>query len=277
VSVINRQSLSYVARMWHGRGHTRVCARAYRSGMRVTYNKLVRDRIPEMIEADGHHAVTRILDRRSYRAALLAKLGEEAREAQGASADELPSELADVWEVLQALLSTLPMTWQEHALSGVWRPGPLEDLPGAVNDLLAVGFAWGVPLLGPLSPLDGRADERPEDGGVIRGLPGVEPALLDQPGTVFGGQISCHDQLTQPADEFPAGGARVRWQGGREAEFVAGEGEQLVCFGFFFAAQPGQLHQRGAVDTGEDRVEGDLDQLIGTDVLADPFVDCCHA
>jgi predicted house-cleaning noncanonical NTP pyrophosphatase (MazG superfamily) len=81
--------------------------------MRVPYNKLVRDRIPEMIEADGHHAVTRILDRRSYRAALLAKLGEEAREAQGASADELPGELADVWEVLQALLSTLPMTWQE--------------------------------------------------------------------------------------------------------------------------------------------------------------------
>ena len=87
--------------------------RAYRSGMRVTYNKLVRDRIPELIEADGHHAVTRILDHRSYQAALLAKLGEEAREAQSASADELPNELADVWEVLQALLSTLPMMWQE--------------------------------------------------------------------------------------------------------------------------------------------------------------------
>ena len=81
--------------------------------MRVTYNKLVRDRIPEIIEADGHHAVTRILDGQDYRAALLAKLVEEAREAQSASADELPSELADVWEVLQALLSTLPMTWQE--------------------------------------------------------------------------------------------------------------------------------------------------------------------
>src|SRR5580700_4537909 len=99
--------------MWHGRGHTRVCARAYRSGMRVTYNKLVRDRIPEIIEADGHHAFTRTLDGQDYRTALLAKLVEEAREAQSASADELPSELADVREVLQALLSTLPMTWQE--------------------------------------------------------------------------------------------------------------------------------------------------------------------
>jgi len=80
--------------------------------MRVTYNKLVRDRIPELIEANGHHAVTRILDGQDYRAALLAKLIEEAREAQGAPTDELPSELADVWEVLQALLSTVPMTWQ---------------------------------------------------------------------------------------------------------------------------------------------------------------------
>jgi len=68
----------------------------------------------------------------------------------------------------------------------------------------------------------------------------------------------------------------ARYKGRREAEFVAGEAEQLACFGFFFTAQPSQLHQRGAVDTGQDRVEGDLDQLIGRDVLAEPFADCCH-
>jgi predicted house-cleaning noncanonical NTP pyrophosphatase (MazG superfamily) len=81
--------------------------------MRVTYNKLIRDRIPEIIEADGHHAVTRVLDGEDYRVALLAKLVEEAREAEKAPADELASELADVWEVLQALLIMLPMTCQE--------------------------------------------------------------------------------------------------------------------------------------------------------------------
>jgi predicted house-cleaning noncanonical NTP pyrophosphatase (MazG superfamily) len=48
--------------------------------MRVTDNKLVRDRIPEIIESDGHNAFTRILDGQDYRAALLAKLVEEARE-----------------------------------------------------------------------------------------------------------------------------------------------------------------------------------------------------
>jgi predicted house-cleaning noncanonical NTP pyrophosphatase (MazG superfamily) len=81
--------------------------------MRVTYNKLVRDRIPEIIQAHGDRAVTHILDGESYRTALLAKLMEEAREAQDASADELPEELADVLEVLRALTSSLGMTWEQ--------------------------------------------------------------------------------------------------------------------------------------------------------------------
>jgi predicted house-cleaning noncanonical NTP pyrophosphatase (MazG superfamily) len=81
--------------------------------MRVTYNKLIRDRIPEIIEADGHRAVTRVLEDEDYRMALLAKLVEEALEAANASADELAGELADVWEVLQALLSMLRLTGQE--------------------------------------------------------------------------------------------------------------------------------------------------------------------
>ena len=81
--------------------------------MRVTYNKLVRDRIPEIIEADGHRAVTRVLAEREYQGALLAKLVEEAREAESAPADELPGELADVWEVLQDLLRVLTMTASE--------------------------------------------------------------------------------------------------------------------------------------------------------------------
>ena len=81
--------------------------------MRVTYNKLIRDRIPEIIEADGHRAVTRVLRGEDYRAALLAKLVEEAREAENAPDDELAGELADVWEVFQALMATLPLTRHE--------------------------------------------------------------------------------------------------------------------------------------------------------------------
>jgi hypothetical protein len=35
-----------------------VIVEAYGPGMRVTYNKLIRDRIPEVIQANGRHAVT---------------------------------------------------------------------------------------------------------------------------------------------------------------------------------------------------------------------------
>jgi predicted house-cleaning noncanonical NTP pyrophosphatase (MazG superfamily) len=81
--------------------------------MRVTYNKLIRDRIPEIIQADGHRAVTRVLGTQAYRSALVAKLVEEGQEAQTASPDDLPGELADLFEVLQALLPTLAMTWPD--------------------------------------------------------------------------------------------------------------------------------------------------------------------
>jgi len=81
--------------------------------MRVTYNKLVRDRIPEIIEADGHYAITRVVEGQEYQEALLAKLVEEAREAESSPPGELTSELADVWEVLQTLLKTLSITTGE--------------------------------------------------------------------------------------------------------------------------------------------------------------------
>ena len=78
--------------------------------MRVTHRELVRDRIPEIIRAGGQ-PLTRILSPDEFRAALIAKLGEEAREVRDAPAAELPGELADVLEVLQALASAAGLTW----------------------------------------------------------------------------------------------------------------------------------------------------------------------
>ena len=63
------------------------------------YNKLVRDKIPEIIEADGKECKTRILSNDEYIAALEAKLNEEVAEYQ---ADKNLEEMADVLEVLQA-------------------------------------------------------------------------------------------------------------------------------------------------------------------------------
>ena len=81
--------------------------------MRVTRNKLVRDRIPDIIEHNGHQPVTRVLDEDGFLAELLAKLVEEAQEVHAASAKDLPSELADVLEVLQAIVEATGMTWEE--------------------------------------------------------------------------------------------------------------------------------------------------------------------
>ena len=64
------------------------------------YNKLVRDKIPEIIEADGKECKTRILSNDEYIAALEAKLKEEVAEYQ---VDKNLEEMADVLEVLQAI------------------------------------------------------------------------------------------------------------------------------------------------------------------------------
>ena len=79
--------------------------------MTVPYRKLVRDRIPEIIQAEGRHPVTRVLDEAGYRQALLDKLAEEAAEAARASAADLPGELADVLEVLRTLTAAAGMSW----------------------------------------------------------------------------------------------------------------------------------------------------------------------
>lgn len=64
------------------------------------YNKLVRDKIPEIIEADGKTCKTRILSEEEYIASLEAKLNEEVAEYQ---TDKNLEEMADVLEVLQAI------------------------------------------------------------------------------------------------------------------------------------------------------------------------------
>jgi predicted house-cleaning noncanonical NTP pyrophosphatase (MazG superfamily) len=81
--------------------------------MRVTHHKLVRDQVPAIITAGGGQPVTRVLDDTGYEAALRAKLLEEAHEAQAAPDGELASELADVWEVLQALAAVHEMSWED--------------------------------------------------------------------------------------------------------------------------------------------------------------------
>jgi predicted house-cleaning noncanonical NTP pyrophosphatase (MazG superfamily) len=69
--------------------------------------------VPAIIAADGHQAVSRVLDPTGYEAALRAKLLEEAHEAQAAPDGKLASEPADVLEVLQALAAAHFMGWED--------------------------------------------------------------------------------------------------------------------------------------------------------------------
>jgi predicted house-cleaning noncanonical NTP pyrophosphatase (MazG superfamily) len=72
--------------------------------MRIHHNKLVRDRIPEIIAAEGRGYATEIMGDGEYRQALLEKLVEEAREAAEAEPDDLMKELADLYEVIDVVL-----------------------------------------------------------------------------------------------------------------------------------------------------------------------------
>ena len=62
--------------------------------------KLVRDKIPEIIQASGATPLTRILETEEYLSCLEAKLDEEVQEFHESKS---PEELADILEVVYAL------------------------------------------------------------------------------------------------------------------------------------------------------------------------------
>ncbi len=64
------------------------------------YNKLVRDRIPQLIEQQGETPIIRILDDAQFVHCLELKLDEEVGEYHK---DKTPEELADILEVVFAL------------------------------------------------------------------------------------------------------------------------------------------------------------------------------
>lgn len=70
-----------------------------------TFNKLVRDKIPEIIKSNNEIPTTRILDDKEYKEELLRKLLEECNEVINASTkEETLEEIADTLEVLDSLI-----------------------------------------------------------------------------------------------------------------------------------------------------------------------------
>ncbi len=79
-------------------------------GSAKIYNKLVRDRIPEIIEASGKACTVETLTDEKYIAMLDAKLNEELAEYQESKSLE---ELADLLEVMGAVVKAKGYTWDD--------------------------------------------------------------------------------------------------------------------------------------------------------------------
>ena len=100
---------------------------------RVTYNKLVRDRIPEIIAATGSRPKTRVLDEAEYISELRRKLLEEVEEFNISNDTE---ELADILEVLFAIASQMgiePMLLNELRQSKKDKRGGFEAKVFLIN------------------------------------------------------------------------------------------------------------------------------------------------
>lgn len=81
--------------------------------MKKIYNKLVRDKIPEIIEKNGEKCIVETLNDEDYEKKLIEKLDEELKEFKD-SKD--PEELADLIEVIFAL-SALKGTSERKLMS----------------------------------------------------------------------------------------------------------------------------------------------------------------
>lgn len=76
----------------------------------MKYHKLVRDRIPEIIENQGKTCVTEVLSQDAYIQMVDEKLNEELAEYQESKSLE---ELADLLEVMEAAVIARGYTWEE--------------------------------------------------------------------------------------------------------------------------------------------------------------------
>ena len=79
--------------------------------MKKLHNKLIRDKIPEIIEKTGKKYEVRTLDNEEYKKELLKKIVEEANEVLDTNGDkkEIIKELGDVLEVIDHLITVFDL------------------------------------------------------------------------------------------------------------------------------------------------------------------------
>ncbi|MEC0089879.1 nucleoside triphosphate pyrophosphohydrolase [Paenibacillus macquariensis] len=100
-----------------------------------TYNKLVRDKIPQIIEASGKQYTVRVMDETEYAIALKTKMQEELNEFLEASEEHQMGELADLLEVVYSFAFSKGVRVEE--LEGI-RQGKCDERGGFLNRILLV-------------------------------------------------------------------------------------------------------------------------------------------
>ena len=77
----------------------------------VKYNKLIRDKIPEIIKKDGWNPIIKTLSKKQYLTALKKKILEEAEELIIAKKrKDVIDEIVDIQELLDHLVSEIKLT-----------------------------------------------------------------------------------------------------------------------------------------------------------------------
>ncbi|TBL77655.1 nucleoside triphosphate pyrophosphohydrolase [Paenibacillus thalictri] len=100
-----------------------------------TYNKLIRDKIPEILDAKGINYSIRELSQSEYKAKLNGKLHEELQEYVTASPEERLAELADMVEVIHAIIVNSGATIEQFERI---RKQKLEERGGFQQKLLLI-------------------------------------------------------------------------------------------------------------------------------------------
>lgn len=101
------------------------------------YNKLVRDKIPEIIEKSGAKAITRTLTDEEYKEFLLKKLIEEVEEFHESKSLE---EMADISEVMYALYDAYGFSAYAVILA---REAKIRDRGAFTQKILLIGVEEG--------------------------------------------------------------------------------------------------------------------------------------
>lgn len=80
---------------------------------RIFHKKLIRDKIPQIIEKSGGQCEVKVLSGEEFKVELKKKLVEEAKELSGAGDDSLVDEMADVLELLKSIAQDYGIDFSE--------------------------------------------------------------------------------------------------------------------------------------------------------------------